>query len=232
MDEVSRTLVEKHCERLARWAEPISEDCALLKITRRWDRFVDGTAEERESADFARYDDGPPLASLVDQAASGCADLGLRPLDYDSEWERHVFRAPNGDGVVRLWSVKALLFEGICETLRLDSSRALSSEQPTVEPSPFIHRVVEVLGAGPPMVVSVEVYLDPDAPDRVQAICDSASFHAAGDIAGALRENGFEPPLEDGGAWSFERQTADFRQRLGAFLRPDRISLELETMPL
>ncbi len=232
MDEVSRAFVEQHCERLARWAEPISDDCVLLKIARRWDKFIDGTAEERESVDFARYDDGPPLASLVDQAASGCTELGLRPLDYDEEWERHVFKAPQGGAVVRLWSVQALLFEGVCEALRLDSSRPISGETPSVEPSPFIHRVVEVLGAGAPMVVSVEVFLDPDAPDRVQAICDSASFHLEGDIEGALRENGFEPPLEDQGAWSFERHTDDFRQRLGAFVHPDRLTLELETMPV
>lgn len=232
MDEVSRAFVELHCARLARWAEPISDECVLLKIARRWDCFVDGTAEEREAADFGRFDDGPPLASLVDQAASGCADLGLRPLDYDEEWERHVFRAPGGGDVVRLWAVKALLFEGMCEALRLDSSRSVPGGQPSVEPSPFIHRVVEVLGAGAPMVVGVEVFLDPGAPDSVQAICDSASFHLDGDVEAALRENGFEAPQEDGGAWSFERQTDDFRQRLGAFVLPDRLTLELETMPI
>jgi hypothetical protein len=215
---------------LAPWAEPIPDQCAVVRIGRRWDRFVDGSAQEQATADFARESDGPDLRTLLDVTARGLIDVGLQEIDFDDEVHRRIYAAPDPGEIVRLWPAESFLLDSLCRALRVDLTRPVTAHLPTVAYGPLLDRIAEHLGLDDPMDVSSEVFLDPEALDNVQATRDTASFPLQPDLAEALRELGFDPPTDDT-PWMLERNVDGFDLSLCGFVRPDRFTLTVEASP-
>jgi hypothetical protein len=231
MDEVSRAHLEAHAIRLAPWAEVIPEHCAVVRVGRRWDRFVDGSAQEQCTADFAREADGPALSALLDETARGLADVGLKEIDFDDELERRVYASPDPGEIVRLWPAESFLLESLCRAIRVDLTREVTAHLPTVPFGPLIDRIAEHLGLDDPMDVTSEVFLDPEALDRVQATRDTATFPLVPDLPSALEELGFDPPDGPEAPWMLDRNVDGFDLNLSAFVRADRITFAVEASP-
>jgi len=231
VDEVSRAHLEAHALRLAPWAEPIPDHCAVVRVGRRWDRFVDGSAQEQCTADFAREADGPELSELLDMAAQGLADVGLREVDFEDERQRHIFVAPDPGTIVRIWPAESFLLESLCRAIRVDLTRPVTAHLPTVAYGPLVDRIAEHLGLDDPLDVTSEIFLDPGALERVQATRDAATFPLVPGLAEALAELGFDPPAEDEHPWTLDRSVDGFDLNLSAFLRPDRFTLAVEAEP-
>lgn len=181
-------------------------------------------------ADFARESEGPELRALLEATARGLSDVGLRELDFDEELERRIYAAPDPGEIVRLWPAESFLLDSLCRAIRVDLTRPVTAHLPSVAYGPLLDRIAEHLGLDDPMDVSSEVFLDPEALDRVQATRDAASFPLLPDLPKALRELGFDPPTNDG-PFILDRNVDGFDLSLCAFVRPDRFTLTVEASP-
>ncbi len=203
----------------------------MVRVGRRWDRFVDGSAQEQCTADFAREADAPELAALLEETARGLADVGLREIDFDDELDRYVYAAPDPGEIVRVWPAESFLLESLCRAIRVDLTRPVTAHLPTVPFGPLIDRIAEHLGLDDPMDVTGEVFLDPGALDEVQATRDTATFPLLPDLPAALEELGFDPPKGEDQPWMLDRSVDGFNLELSAFIRADRITFAVEASP-
>ncbi len=231
MDEVSRAHLETHAIRLAPWAEVVPEACAVVRVGRRWDRFVDGSAQEQCTADFAREADGPELSELLEEAARGLSDVGLREVDFDDELDRRIYAAPDPGEIRAPRPAESFLLESLCRAIRVDLTRPVTAHLPTVPLGPLIDRIAEHLGLDDPMDVTSEIFLDPEALDRVQATRDTATFPLQPDLPAALEELGFDPPAGEDAPFMLDRNVDGFDLNLCAFVRADRITFSVEASP-